>query len=174
MSTEPQMSSRPFIAISKRSLIAIIAIILAILLWLIWPFISDRGPVQYASEEEHFLYGSIGGEDSDGIPYWIFKVLPTAFADKLPGEGLTSFGFIQEPDHELPIGFARSTNFLGLDVVTQNCATCHVGLLRESADDPTPQIISAMPGFTVDLQSFILFLLDVAEDERFTANNLMP
>ena len=174
MSTEPQMSSRPFIAISKRSFIAIIAVILAIVLWLVWPFISDRGPVQYTSEEEHFLYGSIGGEDSDGIPYWIFKVLPTAFADKLPGEGLTSFGFIQERDRELPIGFARSTNSLGLDVVTQNCATCHVGLLRETAEDPKPQIISAMPGFTVDLQSFILFLLEVAEDERFTANNLMP
>ena len=157
MSTESPVSSRPFIAISMRSFLAIIAVILAIMLWLVWPFISDRGPVQYANDEEHFLYGSIGGEDSDGIPYWIFKVLPTAFADKLPGEGLTSFGFIQESDRELPIGFARSTNYLGLDVVTQNCATCHVGLLRESAADPTPRIISAMPGFTVDLQSFILF-----------------
>ena len=176
MSTEPQSSSRPCIVISKRSFIAIVAAILAIVLWLVWPFISDRGPVQYANDEEHFLYGSIGGEDSDGIPYWILKVLPTAFADKLPGEGLTSFGFIQQRDHELPIGFVRSTttNLLAIDVVTENCAICHVGSLRESATDPDPQIILAMPGFTVDLQSFISFLNDTAADERFTADNLMP
>jgi hypothetical protein len=163
-----------FIAISKRTFLAITVVIFVIILWLVWPFLDNRGPVKYANLEEHFRYGSIGGEDSDGIPYWIVKVLPTVFADKLPGEGLTALGFIQESDRELPISFVRSTNSLGIDVVTQNCATCHVGILREKATDTKPRIISAMPGITVNLQGFIRFLTECAADERFSAEHLMP
>ena len=32
--------------------------------------------------EEQFKYGSIGAEDQEGIPYWIWQVLPRLFADK--------------------------------------------------------------------------------------------
>ncbi|MGF1524136.1 MAG: c-type cytochrome [Leptolyngbyaceae cyanobacterium] len=174
MSRDTANGSQPFISLSKRKFLILIGVIVAIALWLVWPFITNNGPVYYADDEEHFRYGSIGGEDSDGFPYWVVKVLPTAFADKLPGEGFTSLGFIQEPDHEFPIGFARSTNRLGLDVVTQNCATCHVGVLRGSANEPTPEIISAMPGITVNLQAYIQFLIATAQDERFTADHLMP
>ena len=164
---------KPIISISQRGLLLAVAIVLALLLWLLSPFLFHRYPVQYADIDEHFRYGTIGGEDSDGIPYWIIKVLPTAFPDKLPGEGYTSLGFIQEPDHELPISFVRSTNSLGIEVITENCATCHVGTLRSSPTDTT-QIISAMPGITVNLQGFIQFLTDSAADDRFTADNLMP
>ncbi|MEM7594073.1 MAG: c-type cytochrome [Cyanobacteria bacterium P01_A01_bin.83] len=161
---------------SRRTFVIAVAVVLTLLLWLVSPFVLNRYryPVQYANIDEHFRYGSIGGEDSDGIPYWIIKVLPTVFADKLPGEGYTSLGFIQEPDHELPISFVRSTNSLGVEVITENCATCHVGTLRASAADTNPQIISAMPGFTVSLQGFVRFLTESAADDRFTANNLMP
>ena len=178
----PPAEKKPFISISKRTFVVVTAVILALLLWLVSPFLFHRYPVQYTDIDEHFRYGSIGGENSDGIPYWIIKVLPTVFADKLPGEGYTSLGFIQEPDHELPISFVRSTNSfnflgieaLGIEVVTENCATCHVGTLRSSPDDSNPQIISAMPGFTVNLQGFIRFLTESAADDRFTADNLMP
>ena len=174
MSQNSQESSQPFIAISKRTFLIITAVILAIALWLVSPFLIHRYPIKYANIDEHFRYGSIGGEDSDGIPYWIVKVMPTVFADKLPGEGFTSLGFIQEPDHELPISFVRSTNSLGIEVITQNCATCHVGILRESATDKNRKIISAMPGITVNLQGFIRFLTESAADERFSADHLMP
>ncbi|HEY9888347.1 MAG TPA: hypothetical protein V6D02_08095, partial [Candidatus Obscuribacterales bacterium] len=166
-------AQKPWIVISKRKFFLIVAVLLALILWLVWPLITNNGPQYYADEDEHFRYGSIGGETTDGLPYWLVKVIPTAFADKLPGEGLTSFGFIQEPDHELPIGFARSTNQFGLDVVTQTCATCHVGTLR-THPDAVPQVISAMPGMTVNLQAYIQFLLAAAQDERFTADHLMP
>jgi len=173
--TDKSETGKPFIAISKRKFLIILGLVVAIALWLVWPLITNNGPVYYADEDEHFRYGSIGGETTDGFPYWVVKVLPTAFADKLPSEGgFTSFGFIQEPDHEFPIGFARSTNQFGLDVVTQNCATCHVSTVRDSPDDPSPRLISAMPGMTVDLQAYIQFLRAVGQDERFTANHLMP
>ena len=170
------MSAKPFISLSKKTFIAVIAFLMAIILWLILPFIGS-GPVQYSNIDEHFKYGSIGGENTDGIPYWIIKVLPEVFSDKLDGEGFGHFGFIQEPNHELPIGFSKSSNSLllglGVDVVTQNCATCHVGLLRKAKSDP-PEIISTMPGITINLQGFIQFLTEAAADERFSASHLMP
>src|SRR4051794_27988482 len=46
-----------------------------------------------------FKYGSIGTEGNVGVPYWIFKVLPEVFADKLPnrpGSGWARLGFIYE------------------------------------------------------------------------------
>lgn len=158
---------------AQKISVFLVGAVLIIALILAWPLLTNRGAAEYANINDHFKYASIGGEDSDGIPYWIWKVLPVVFSDKLPGEGFTSFGFIQETGHELPIGFAKSPNRLGLDVVTQNCATCHVGSLRDTPDSE-PRIISAMPSNTVNLQGYVQFLADVGEDERFNANTLMP
>ena len=33
---------------------------------------------------EHYKYGVLGTEGRVGVPYWIFRVLPIVFADKLP------------------------------------------------------------------------------------------
>ena len=41
----------------------------------------------FASDEDHFLFGSIGTEASEGVPYWIWLVLPRIFPDLLPGPG---------------------------------------------------------------------------------------
>ena len=34
--------------------------------------------------EDHFKYGSVGAEERSGLPYWIWRVLPIVFEDKLP------------------------------------------------------------------------------------------
>ncbi|MEO0378050.1 MAG: cytochrome c, partial [Cyanobacteria bacterium P01_A01_bin.17] len=191
MNQDTTNTSKSWIILSRRTILIILGGVLGVLLWLVWPLVTNNGPIYYANEDQHFRYGSIGGENSDGFPYWVVKVLPRAFADKLPadsfpGEGLTVFGFIQEPGQEFPIGFARSTRDLcsstfgfdcppfALDVVTQNCATCHVGTLREKTDQLNPDIISAMPGFTVNLQAYIQFLTSAGLDARFNADYLMP
>ncbi|MGF1480735.1 MAG: cytochrome c [Cyanophyceae cyanobacterium] len=162
-----------FLGMTRKILVTAAVFLTVIALWLTWPFLTNRGPVYYADIDEHFRYGSVGGENTDGIPYWLWKALPVVFADKLPGEGWTSLGFIQEPDHELPIGFAKSTRTIGLDVVTQNCATCHVSTLRETPESQ-PAIVSTMPANTVNLQAYIQFLINAAIDERFTASQIMP
>lgn len=172
MSNSPSPISKIF-QLVQRVVTAVVGIVLILLLIWAVPLLTNNGPQKFADINEHFKYASIGGEDSDGIPYWIWKVMPEVFADHLPGEGLTSLGFIQEPDHELPIGFAKSTNRLGLDVVTQNCATCHAGSLRQTPDSDA-QVVSAMPSNTVDLQRYIQFLADISVDERFNAANIMP
>lgn len=109
----------------KRIWVFVIGTVLVVALILAWPFLWNNGSVKYADINEHFKYGSIGGEQVNGIPYWVWKVLPVVFRDKLPGLGYTSFGFIQEPGKDLPIGFAQSK--IGVERVGQNCATCHAG-----------------------------------------------
>jgi hypothetical protein len=41
-----------------------------------------------------FNHGSIGNESAQGLPYWIWRVLPTMFPDYLPGnqDGYGSIG----------------------------------------------------------------------------------
>ena len=39
-------------------------------------FFRQLPPPHFASDEEHFLYGSIGTEATAGVPYWIWLVLP--------------------------------------------------------------------------------------------------
>ncbi len=42
-------------------------------------FSADR-PVTYEDIEEHFKYGSTGGERESGFPYWIWQALPQVCA----------------------------------------------------------------------------------------------
>lgn len=149
----------------------IVAVLVAVSLYLVSPLLWGNGTVKYADIEDHFKYGSIGGEAANGIPYWIWRVLPVMFSDQLPGEGYTSLGFIQEPGYDLPIGFSQGK--IGFERVAQNCATCHVGSLRDTPDSK-PQIISTMPSNTVDLEGYIRFLANVAVDKHFTAQEMMP
>ena len=66
--------------------------------------------------ETEFKYGSIGTEETVGVPYWVWLVLPEVFADKLPnrpGTGYERLGFTYEtPASDLPIG---TTQEHGLD-----------------------------------------------------------
>ena len=50
-------------------------------------FLRELPPPHFASDEEHFLYGSIGTETLTGVPYWIWLVLPRLFPEYLPGPG---------------------------------------------------------------------------------------
>lgn len=123
---------------------------------------------------DHFKYGSVGTEERAGLPYWLWRVLPTVFEDKLPkrpGLGYERLGFVLDQSrHPRPIGttykpgrFAR----VGL-----NCATCHVGTLRETPSSPR-QIMAGMPANQMDLQGYANFLTACAKDPRFNYATLM-
>jgi len=121
-----------------------------------------------------FKYGSIGTEGKVGVPYWVFKVLPVVFADKLParrGDGYARIGFVYEtPTSDLPIGTTKSSDFVPL--VGLNCATCHTGRLRETPSGEQ-RIVLGMPAHQMDLQGYIRFLTACANDPRFTAETLV-
>ena len=156
-------------AVLKRVWIVVVGVI-AVAIFFLWPVISNS-PVDYANIEDHFKYGSIGSEPVNGVPYWIWKVLPELFPDKLPDRGYSSLGFIQEPGKDLPIGFSKRRVFI--DRVGLNCAVCHTGTLRETPQSDR-QVITAMPANVVNLQGYINFISAVATDERFTANRMLP
>jgi hypothetical protein len=130
-----------------------------------------NAPLDYTEIGEHFKYGSIGSEPANGIPYWIWKVLPELFPDKLPGKGYESLGFISEPGRDTPIGFSERTVFIKR--VGLNCAVCHTGTYRETPDSP-PKIVLGMPANQLDLQGYINFLSDCALDPRFTPGRVLP
>jgi hypothetical protein len=148
--------------------------------------LTDDEPVTYASEEDHFKYGSTGGERGwksqfgFGIPYWVWVALPEAFPEYLPdgqrGRGYTSFGMIyadeRDPRFELPIGMSMR-RVQGIDRVYFTCAVCHTGTVRD-APDAEPQIVLGMPANTLDFGALGRFLSRAATDWRFRADRMFP
>ncbi|MCC6162734.1 MAG: cytochrome c [Acidobacteria bacterium] len=123
---------------------------------------------------EHFKYGSIGAEENSGIPYWIWKVLPDVCESALParaGSGYERIGFLSDgAAHGRPIGTSfRPGNG---DRVGLNCATCHVGTLRESPD-AARQVIVGMPANQMDLQGYGRFLTACAKSPAFETGRLI-
>jgi mono/diheme cytochrome c family protein len=156
---------------NEKIFLVIIALFALFATYLFWKYVPDA-PVDYADINEHFKYGSIGSEPVNGLPYWVWKVLPDMFPEKLPapGKGYEAFGLIQEPDRETPIGF--SVRRVYIDRVGMNCAICHTGTVRESPQSQ-PRIISGMPANKLDLQGYARFLYACAKDPRFTADNVI-
>lgn len=167
--TNPTLLPR-LLKAAVKSIGVVVMGVVAVIIFLLWPVLSNS-PVDYANIEDHFKYGSIGSEPMNGIPYWIWKVLPDVFPDKLPGKGYASLGFIEEPEQDLPIGFSKRRVFI--DRVGLNCAVCHTSTLRETPDSEH-QVITTMPANTLNLKGYINFISTAAIDERFTANRMLP
>lgn len=155
----------------------IIGIPLLIAVWAALRFLPNRA-VTYANIEEHFKYGSTGGYESSGFPYWIWKALPVVFKDKLPksgGAGYESFGMFYEKNadgtmKDLPVGVQRGHN-TGIDRVFVNCAVCHHSTVRVGSET---RLYLGMPAARFDLGQFEVFLCTIASDERFDANDIVP
>lgn len=148
--------------------------------------LNDDEPVTYTEIEEHFKYGSTGGERGwgyqfgFGIPYWIWIALPELFDDYLPdhrtGRGYSAFGMIYEegrdPRFDLPIGMSMR-RVQGIDRVYFNCAACHTGSIRDGPEAPR-RIVLGMPANTFDLGALGTFLGQAAQDWRFRSERLLP
>ncbi len=121
---------------------------------------------------EHFKYGSVGIEDNEGFPYWIWQALPRVCPDKLPGpNGYSSIGVIWEPGRELPVGFSKKDLFGGPRIAI-NCAFCHTSVYQRWPGD-AQQIVPGGPGNRIDPQAYVRFLQNCATDERFNASNVI-
>ena len=155
----------------NRRRLVLLAIVALLVLYVVVKY-GRGGPITYQSDVEHFKYGSIGSDIENGMPIAILKVLPKVFPEYLPeGEksprDLTAFGFIQEPGHELPIGFSQRKRIIMLTGL--NCGACHVGVVRDDPLVPGMPVVG-MPANTVNLQAFFVFLFDCASDERFNGD----
>jgi len=134
-------------------------------------FFQEEPPPYFASDEEHFLYGSVGTEGQEGVPYWIWLVLPRIFPEYLPGPGgYASIGVLAVDGHEMPIGLSKVT--VGFERVAINCAMCHVASVR-TAPDAVPTIYPGAPSHQTAPQAYLRFLMACAADPRFTADTIL-
>ena len=134
-------------------------------------FFHEEPAPYFANEEEHFLYGSVGTEAQEGIPYWIWLVLPRIFPEYLPGPGgYASVGVLAVDGHEMPIGLSKVT--VGFPRVGINCAICHTASVRLHPDD-VPKIYAAAPAHQMAPQMYLRFLMACAQDPRFTADTIL-
>ena len=157
----------------RRFFIVLAILILLPLLAIVYGLVRFGGdsPVVYDSPEEHFKYGSTGGERESGFPYWIFQALPQVCNHLLPG-GYRSLGLIFEDGKDLPIGMSKR-RYTGIDRTFLNCAVCHTSTVRRSRDDK-PQIVLGMPANTFDVMGFERFFFDCAADPNFSASSIVP
>jgi hypothetical protein len=137
-----------------------------------WYKLLREEPQHFDSPEEQFKYGSIGTEATEGLPYWVWLVLPRVFGDHLPGPGgYTSLGIVWEEGRETPVGFSKKT--VGFPRIGINCALCHTGSYRT---DPrqAPTIVPGAPATRLDVLGYQRFLFACASDPHFTADHILP
>ena len=120
-----------------------------------------------------FDYGSIGNEETQGLPYWIWRVLPKMFPEYLPGDqqGYGALGLYWEAGEETPVGFAKKSVGV-IPRVSPNCAFCHQGSYRLRADEPSRLVVGGA-GNMVQVQAFLHFLTRAGTDARFNADAIM-
>lgn len=160
-----------------RWLTLLVLLLLGMLVF--WRFVPEI-PVDYSDTVEHFKYGSIGTEEGNGLPYWIWKILPEAFPEYLPGggkEGYAALGFTYETDEngeprDTPIGFSKR-RMQGFDRVGLNCAVCHTSTYRLEPG-AAPVVLTTMPAHKLDLLGYFNFIFQCANDGRFNNDYLLP
>lgn len=158
---------------SRKHLViaGVIAGILAGLGGIAWYYLLRDVPLHYASDEDHFKYGSVGIEEPIGVPYWIWLVLPRMFPEKLPGPGgYAALGLVWEEGQEMPVGFTKKT--IGIPRVGVNCATCHTTSVRRTPDDK-PMLFPGGPSHQFDIQAYQRFFIECAKDPRFTPDAIL-
>ena len=112
----------------RKPLVKVAALVVLALIafagYVLWDNLMRAEPdTTYAAIEDHYKHGAIGLGSDSRVPYWIWKVLPEMFADKLPGPGgWASLGMIYEDGQDLPIGFAK--RHIGYDSVEATCSLC--------------------------------------------------
>jgi hypothetical protein len=134
-------------------------------------FGSDT-PVTYADNEEHFKYGSTGGEHESGFPYWIFQAMPRLCAQYLPGPGYASLGLHFEEGHDLPVGMSRR-RYMGIDRTFLNCSVCHSSTVRDTPSSK-PRLMLGMPANTFNIMAFEKFFFSCAKDAKFSSEFIIP
>ena len=157
---------------SVRVGIAVVVVIAAVAGYVLWDNLLRAEPdTYYASVEDHYMHGAIGLSSGNRVPYWVWKVLPEMFPEKLPGPGgWASLGLIVPEGSDLPVGFAHRK--IGYDSVEANCALCHTAQFRRTPDSK-PELILGGPAHTLDLEGMQRFLYGCAADPRFTPNNIL-
>lgn len=126
-------------------------------------------PTHYASEVDHFKYGSVGVEAASGVPYEVWRTLPgICMPTAQRAAGYHAFGFQWDPGKATPIGMPLETAVVPR--VGVNCALCHVGRVETAAG---PRQLVGAPNTSLDLQSYLRFLFRCASSPAFNADTIL-
>ena len=161
---------------SRRALVLVVIVILVAIggAWVAWDelYRERPQPASIASDAEaSFLYGSIGNESEQGLPYWVAVVLPRVFGERyLPGPGGYAAVLPWEEGQELPVGFAKKR--VGVDRVGFNCALCHTADRRLSGHN-SPRVVAAGALHPADIKGLADFFTKSASDARFNADTIL-
>ena len=157
---------------------AIVGLLVGI--YLVYRFTIDEAE-SFDDPAMQFKYGSTGGDKNFGIPYAIWEVLPQMFPEYMPkgreDQGWAAFGFVYDENdkdklpHHRPVG-TSFRNYMGVERIFLNCAVCHAGTLRTSANGER-RVYLGMPANRVDLQAFQDFIINAALDERFAPDYIL-
>lgn len=145
---------------ARAVLLAVMVVVLVGLASLVWAtfYREQPQPTSITSDQDaNFLYGSIGNESNQSLPYWVAVVLPRVFGERyLPGPGGYAALLQWEEGQELPVGFAKKR--VGVDRIAFNCALCHTRDygVRKS-----------------DIKGLAEFFTKSASDARFNADTIL-
>ena len=134
-------------------------------------FFREQPAPYFASDEEHFLYGSVGTEAEQGVPYWIWLVLPRIFPEYLPAPGgYASIGVLGQPGTRCRSACRRSRSAFRASASTARCA-----MRPASGRRPTMRrsIYPAAASHQTGEQEYLRFLIAAASDPRFTADTIL-
>ena len=74
-----------------------VALVLLLIGGVAWYRLLREEPLPYVSDVDYFKHGSVGVEANSGLPFAVWRILPTVFGDLIDGGGgYSAFGFIQE------------------------------------------------------------------------------
>ena len=127
----------------------------------------------FESDEDHFLFGSVGAANDTGVPYWIWLVLPRVFPEHLPSPGgYPALGIGWKEGREMPVGLTKAAGVNRL--VSINCAMCHTTAEMQPSLPPKITAVRTPPrGPGRPVQQYVGFLVRAASDPRFTSSTIL-
>jgi mono/diheme cytochrome c family protein len=156
-----------------RGLAAVLVIIGIVIGGISWYYFIRAVPdLQYGDDADHYKYASVGLAGAARVPYYLFDVLPDLFPELMPDpkKGYAGFGLLFEKGHATPVGFAYRE--IGYPAVEPNCAMCHTGSVRLSANSD-PVVVPGAPAHELDLEGFQWFLYNCATSPKFNTGKVM-
>jgi len=154
-----------------RIVLAVLLLVLVVVAYGHGTSFSARWTLTMLPPSITWQHGSIGAEGQQGMPLWIFVVLPRLFPEYLPRPGgWGALGLPTASSEELPIGFTKT--IVGVERVAINCAFCHTATYRLAPGPPTgapgpesdvmTNIVPAGPSQQFRVQAYQKFLWNCA------------